>query len=126
MIARLLPVLFLAAAAAAIVFHVEGGDAYAVRNCLPMGAVVALAFITLWLGDGEWLGKGWRWPLGVLGFAIPAIGLSLYLHYSYAVNLNEMFSGTGNPVEVFRYLPAYTTVSGVLGFAIGWIVGSRI
>ena len=126
MFARMLPVLFLAAAAAAIVVHVEGEDAYAVRNCLPMAAVLLLSFITLWLGDGEWLGRGWRWPLGVLGFSIPAIGLSLYLHYSYAVNLNEMFSGTENPVEVFRYLPAYTTVSGGLGFAIGWIVGSRI
>ena len=118
--------LLLCAAAAAIVVYVEGEDAYAFRNCLPMAAVVVLALITLWLGDGEWLGNGWRWPLGVIGFAVPAVGLSLYLHYSYAVNLNEMFSGSANAVEVFRYLPAYTAVSGVIGFAIGWIVGSRI
>ena len=126
MIARILPVLLLCAAAAAIVVYVEGRDAYALRNCLPMAAVVVLAFITLWLGDGEWIGNGWRWPLGVIGFAIPAVGLSLYLHYSYAVNLNEMFSGSANATEVFRYLPVYTAVSGVLGFAIGWIIGSRI
>lgn len=126
MIARILPVIFLSAAAAAIVVYVEGEGAYALRNCLPMLAVVALAFVALWLGDGAWLGRGWQWPLGVLGFAIPAIGLSVYLHYSYAVNLNEMFSGSDSAIEVFRYLPAYTVVSGTIGFAIGWIIGSRV
>lgn len=126
MFARILPVLLLAAAAAAIIVYVEGADGYALRNCMPLVAVVVLSFVALWLGNGEWLGNGWRWPLGIVGFTIPAVGLSLYLHYSYAVNLNEMFSGSENAFELFRYLPAYTAVSGVLGFAIGWIIGSRI
>lgn len=126
MLVRMMPVLLIAAAVAAVIFHVQGKDAYPVRNCLPLLGVVLLAFLTLWLGDGEWSGKGWRWPLGTVGFTIPAVGLSLYLHYGYAVNLNEMFSGSANAIEVFRYLPAYTAVSGALGFAIGWIIGSRI
>jgi hypothetical protein len=120
------PVLLIAAAVAAVIFHVEGDNAYPVRNCLPLLVVILLSFLALWLGDGEWSGNGWRWPLGIVGFAIPAVGLSLYLHYGYAVNMNEMFSGSENAIEVFRYLPAYTSVSGALGFAIGLIVGARI
>ncbi len=67
-----------------------------------------------------------RWPLGVLGYAIPALGLSLYLHYAYSINLNDMFTDTEYPDRVFRYLPAYTTVAGGIGFAIGWIVGRNV
>ena len=62
-------------------------------------------------------------PLGTLGFAIPALGLSVYLHYAYAVNLNDMFTDAHYPDRVFRYLPLYTLVAGGIGFAIGWIVG---
>jgi hypothetical protein len=40
--------------------------------------------------------------------------------------MNEMFSGSENALGVFRYLPAYTSGSGALGIAIGWIVGARI
>ena len=123
---RLLPVILLAAAAIAYVFYVEGNEAYANRNVLPMAAVVLLALITLWRGSGQWTGSGWGWPLGTFGFAIPAMGLSLYLHYGYATDMNGMFSDAGYPKELFRFLPMYTAFAGAIGFAIGWIVGRNV
>ena len=65
-------------------------------------------------------------PLGTLGFAIPALGLSTYLHYAYSVNLDDMFSTAPFPDRVFRYLPVYTLVAGGIGFAIGWIAGRNV
>jgi hypothetical protein len=65
-------------------------------------------------------------PLGVLGYAIPALGLAAYLHYAYSVNLNDMFTDAVYPDRVFRYLPFYTVVAGGIGFAIGWIVGRNV
>jgi len=62
----------------------------------------------------------------VIGFAVPALGLSIYLHYAYTVNLNELFSGATNPEKLFRFLPVYTLVAGGIGFAIGWIVGKKV
>jgi len=82
--------------------------------------------IIVWRGGGSWTGRGWRWPLGLVGFAIPALGLSLYLHYAYSVNLNGMFDDAEQPTRVFRYLPAYTLVAGAIGFSIGWIVGRNV
>ncbi|MGH8223882.1 MAG: hypothetical protein ACREQZ_13010 [Woeseiaceae bacterium] len=123
---RLLPVLLVNAAAMACVYAVEGPGAYAPRNTLPMLAVVALSIAALWRGRGRWLGAGWGWPLGIIGFAIPALGLSMYLHYGYAVDRDGMFSESIYPQEVFRYLPAYTMVTGGIGFAIGWIAGRKI
>jgi hypothetical protein len=125
-VVRLLPVLLLAGAAAAVIISLEGPDSYAIRNLFPLACVILLALITLLRGDGHWLGSGWRWPLGVVGFAIPAVGLSLYLHYAYAVDLDGIFGDSPNPEGVFQYLPLYTAVSGSIGFAIGWIVGSRV
>ena len=123
---RILPVLFVVAAAVAYVFYVEGNSAYPFRNTLPMLAVTALALLTLSKGRGRWTGAGWCWPLGSLGFAIPALGLSLYLHYGYSVDLDGMYSESVYPTELFRYLPAYTCVAGCIGFAIGWIAGRNV
>lgn len=128
---RLLPVLLAMGAAAAYVGSVEGGHAYALRNILPLALVTVLSLIVLIMGNGKWHGAGWQWPLALVGFAIPAVGLSMYLHYAYSVNLDEMFSstdlsGTVNAIEVFRFLPLYTVISGGFGFAIGWIIGSRV
>jgi hypothetical protein len=120
---RLSPVVFLALAAVIYVFAVEGPDAYPWRNAAPMLFMVVLAVICLRRGRGHWTGAGWTWPLGLVGFAIPAVGLSLYLHYGYAHDLNGMYSDAVYPEELFRYLPAYTTVAGAIGFAIGWIAG---
>ncbi len=123
---RMLPVTFLIVAAMFYVFYVEGDAAYPIRNTIPMLAVFGLAIATLIRGSGSWTGAGWRWPLGTIGFAIPAIGLSMYLHYGYSVDLNGMVSESIYPREVFRFLPAYTCVAGTIGFAIGWIVGRNV
>ena len=123
---RLSPVLFVAVAAMIYVLKIEAGVAYPFRNLVPMLIVVALAAITLTKGGGLWTGTGWRWLLGTVGFAIPAIGLSIYIHYGYDVDLNGMVSESVYPTEVFRYLPIYTTISGGIGFAIGWIAGRNV
>jgi hypothetical protein len=123
---RLLPVVFSAAAAIAYVFHVEGGNAYAIRNTGPIIIVVVLALIALWRGSGRWTGSGWSWLLGTCGFAIPALGLSVCLHYGYASDMNGMVSDAIYPKELFRFLPLYTIVAGTIGFAIGWIVGKNV
>ena len=123
---RLSPVLFIAFAAMIYVLKIEAGVAYPFRNLLPMAIVITLAAITLGKGGGHWTGSGWSWLLGTIGFAIPAIGLSIYLHYGYDVDLNGMYSESVYPEEVFRYLPLYTTVAGGIGFAIGWIAGRNV
>ena len=123
---RLSPVLFITFAAIVYVLKIEAGVASPFRNLLPMLAVVGLAIATLVKGDGSWTGSGWRWLLGTIGFAIPAIGLSLYLHYGYDVDLNGMYSESVYPEQVFRYLPIYTGVAGAIGFAIGWIAGRNV
>ena len=123
---RLSPVLFITAAACAYITHVEGPDSFAVRNTVPMIVLILLSAITLYRGAGSWIGAGWRWPLGTLGFGIPALGLSLYLHYGYSIDLDGMFSQAKNPEALFRFLPIYTTVAGAIGFAIGWIVGRNV
>jgi len=92
--------------------YVEGGDAYVLRNTVPMLMIVVLATLTLYKGGGSWTGAGWRWPLGTVGFAIPALGLSLYLHYGYAVGLDGVFEDAVYPLELFRFLPAYTLFAG--------------
>lgn len=123
---RMLPVMLFTGAAILYIAYVEGPDAYAARNALPMLLVCVLSAMTIFKGGGRWTGNGWRWPLGTLGFAIPAIGLSLYLHYGYSIDLHGMYSESVYPQELFRFLPVYTAVAGTIGFAIGWIVGRNI
>jgi hypothetical protein len=123
---RLLPVLLISIAASAWFNDVQSGGPYVLRNLLPLAVLSLLAAIVLWRGKGKWTGSGWRLPLGTLGFAIPTLGLSLYLHYAYSVNLNDLFSDSARPDELFRYLPLYTLVAGSVGFAIGWIVGKNV
>lgn len=123
---RLSPALFVTAAAAIYVLKVEAGVAYPFRNLAPMLIVILLSVVTLARGGGRWTGSGWRWLLGTLGFAVPAIGLSMYLHYGYETDLHGMYSESVYPQEVFRYLPIYTTFAGAIGFAIGWIAGRNV
>ena len=125
-VARLLPVLLMTIAAGAWFAEVQQGGPYLVRNLVPLAVLLLLSGLTLQRGAGRWSGAGMRMPLGTLGFAIPALGLSAYLHYAYAVNLNGMFDDALYPGRVFRYLPLYTLVAGGIGFAIGWIVGRNI
>lgn len=123
---KVLPLLLLTIAAAAWFNEVQQGGPYVLRNLLPPALLLLLAVITVWRGGGKWTGSGWRWPLGLAGFAIPALGLSVYLHYAYSVNLNGMFDNAEQPARVFRFLPAYTLVAGGIGFSIGWIVGRNV
>ncbi len=123
---RLSPVIFLVLAAIAYVFHVEEADAYPWRNALPLLLVVVLAGAALHKGRGLWTGAGWRWPLAVAGFAIPVAGLTLYMHYGFATDLNGMYSNAIYPDELFRFLPMYTSVAGCTGLAIGWIIGRNV
>jgi hypothetical protein len=123
---RVLPVLLLTIAAAAWFNDVQEGGPYVLRNLLPPAMLLLLSILTVWRGDGRWTGTGWRWPLGLVGFAIPALGLSLYLHYAYSINLDGIFDDAEQPTRVFRYLPVYTLVAGGIGFVIGWIVGRNV
>ena len=123
---RLSPIIFLVLAAIAYVFHVEGGDAYAWRNTLPLLLIVGLAWAALRAGRGRWTGAGWKWPLAAAGFALPVAGLTLYLHYGFATDLDGMYSNAIYPEELFRFLPLYSPVAGVTGFAIGWIIGRNV
>ena len=127
LIVRLLPILMVAAAAAFWFADVQqggpSGGRWLARNLVPLLALVLLSWLTLYRGEGRWSGAGMRMPLGTLGFAVPTLGLTAYLHYAYSVNLNDMFSDALFPDRVFRYLPLYTLVAGGIGFAIGWIAG---
>ena len=124
MFVRLLPVILLVLAAAAWFNDVQEGGRYVLRNLVPPLTVVALAALTLARGGGCWTGAGWRMPLGTIGFAIPAFGLATYLHYAYSINLDGLFDGGSG--QLFRYLPYYTFFAGLIGFAIGWIVGRNV
>jgi hypothetical protein len=123
---RLLPLVLLTAAAGFWFNEVQAGGPYVLRNLAPPGLMLLLALVTLWRGRGHWTGSGWRLPLGTVGFAVPALGLSVYLHYAYSVNLNDMFGAMDNPGQLFRFLPVFTTFAGCVGFAIGWIVGRNV
>ncbi|NQV86260.1 MAG: hypothetical protein HQ492_04200 [Woeseiaceae bacterium] len=123
---RLLPVILVAIAAAFWFNDVQDGGPYVLRNFIPLALLVLLAAFALYRGGGHWGGSGKRLPLGVVGYAIPALGLAVYLHYAYSVNLNGMFTDAAQPDRLFRFLPAYTTVAGGIEFAIGWIVGRNV
>lgn len=123
---RLLPLLLVLVAAAFWFAEVEQGGPYVLRNLIPLVVLLLLSSLCLYRGSGLWTGAGLRMPLGTLGFAIPAFGLSAYLHFAYSVNLNDMFTDAEYPGRVFRYLPMYTLVAGGIGFAIGWIVGRNL
>ena len=123
---RLVPPIFITLAAAAWFNEVQGGGPYVMRNLLPPLIMLLLAYVCLRRGDGSWSAAGWQWPLAILGYSIPALGLSVYLHYAYRTNLDGLFTGAEHATQLFRFLPAYTIVAGGIGFAIGWIVGRRI
>jgi len=123
---RLLPVIFVSMAAAFWFNDVEEGGPYVLRNLIPLAILVVLSGLVLFRGGGHWTGSGKRLPLGVIGYAIPALGLAIYLHYAYSTNLNDLFTDAVHPDRIFQYLPIYTTVAGGIGFAIGWIVGRNV
>lgn len=116
----LLALLLVLIALAAWIADVQAEGPYWLRNALPPLLVLLLAWLGLRRGPRP------RVLLAAVGFAIPAVGLSAYIHYAYSVNLNELFAGSSQPEEVFRFLPIYTSGAGVIGAAIGWIVGRNL
>jgi len=123
---RLFPVVFISMAAAFWFNDVQQGGPYVLRNLVPLAILVLLSALVLIRGGGHWAGSSKRTTLGLIGYSIPALGLAIYLHYAYSVNLNEMFTDAAHPERIFQYLPIYTTVAGGVGFAIGWIVGRNV
>ena len=123
---RLLPIIFILMAAALWFNDVQQGGPYVLRNLIPLAILVLLAGLVLVRGGGHWTGSSTRITLGLIGYSIPALGLAIYLHYAYSINLNEMFTDAAHPDRIFQYLPIYTTVAGGVGFAIGWIVGRNV
>lgn len=121
---RLLPLAVAIAAVIAWFWRVEAGGPWALRNALPPAAVFALSVAVLVRGGGYWTGAGWRMPLALLGFAIPALGLAIYLHFTYAADTDGQFAD--GPGQLFRWLPVYTTGAGAIGAAIGWIAGRNV
>ena len=99
---RMLPVVLLLTAAGFWFHDVQDGGPHVARNLVPPAIVLLLAFVTLWRGGGHWTGSGWRWLLGTAGYAVPALGLSVYLHYAYAVNLDDMFGASTESGQLFR------------------------
>ena len=126
LLVRLAPVAAVLLATGLWFAHVQGGSGYLAINLAPLAVLFGLSAATLWRGGGRWMGSGYRMPLGTLGFAIPALGLAIYLHYAYAVNLNGMFDAAADPLRLFLYLPVYTLVAGAIGFVIGAIVGRNL
>ena len=123
---RMTPLVLGYAALAWWFVEAERDGTYALRNLLPPAIALVLAYITLRRGAGRFTGGGWKLPLGTIGYAIPAVGLSAYLHYAFAVNLNGMFGSPPAPGQLFRFLPIYTLGAGAIGFAIGWIAGRNL
>lgn len=122
---RLLPLVLLTVAATVYVVQVQGLAAYPWRNVIPMLFLVLVAAWVLHKGNGRWTGLGYTWPLAMVGYAVPVIGLTLYLHQGYVTDRDGMVSEAIYPEELFRFLPLYTVTAGVIGFAIGWIVGKN-
>jgi len=113
--------------AAAFWFNdVQQGGPYVLRNLIPLAILLLLSGLVLVRGGGHWTDSSTRITLGLIGYSIPALGLAIYLHYAYSINLNEMFTDAAHPDRIFQYLPIYTTVAGGVGFAIGWIVGRNV
>lgn len=126
MTTRFLSAVILIGAVYAFILSVQGSEAFAWRNGVPLAILLLLVFVTLKKGAGTWTESGWRWPLATLGFAIPSVGLSLYLHYGFLTDRNGMVSEALYPEMLFQFLPIYTLIAGSIGFAIGWIVGRNV
>lgn len=91
---------------------------YVARNVAPAGAAwLLLGYIVLRRPADA------RWWLGWLGFLVPALGLSGYLHLAFLYDWRGIASEAVTPALLFRFLPWYAGVAGSIGFGIGWIVG---
>jgi len=122
----LLPPVLLLAAAAVVILEAEDYGPHAPLNLLPPVLTLALLLYALSRAGWRWREAGWRWLLGIVGFAVPALGLSLYLHLGLMLDWGGMASRARTPELLFRFLPWYTAGAGAIGFAIGWIIGRNV
>lgn len=123
---RLLPLLLVVIVLVAWFADVQQNGPYVPRNAIPPFLGLLPLFIALRGSAGYFRGADPRYVLAALGFAVPSVGLAVYLHHAYAVNLDSLFADARRPVEVFRFLPIYTSGAGLLGAAIGWIAGRSL
>ncbi|MEM1261191.1 MAG: hypothetical protein AAGH76_02215 [Pseudomonadota bacterium] len=114
------------AAAALYIADVERGLGTALRNIAPLFVVLLGALVTLWRNGGSWWQPETRWLLMTIGFAVPSVGLSLYLHHRWALDIDAVRSSARNPRLLFVWLPVLTVVSGAIGAALGRIVGRQL
>lgn len=98
------------------------GD-YVARNAFPALVVLLGAGAILLRGGGRWSSRGLRWPLALVGFAVPAVGLTAYLHLAFMFDWRNIASAAETPWLLFRFLPYYSMFAGAIGAAIGWIIG---
>ncbi len=126
MLSRLSLVAALAVVCLAFIVYVESADGYIFRNAVPLLMLLLLSALALRKGGGTWTGAGWRWPLATLGFAVPTVGLSIYLHFGYLIDRDGIVSGSLRPEMLFAYLPIYTLFAGCIGLSIGWIIGRNV
>ena len=123
---RALPPALVLTAAALFIARVEGGGVYLARNLAPLLAAQLLWVLALVRNHGRWIADDRRWTLAAFGFAIPAVGLSVYLHAQWFYDIDGIATRARTPDLLFAYLPYYTVVAGGIGFAIGWIVGKNV
>ena len=91
------------------------------RNLVPVLASAALFAFTLLARPGDV-----RWWLAGAGFALPAVGLSVYLHLAFLLDWRELASTALTPSRLFAWLPVYAVGAGAIGFCIGWLIGRNV
>ena len=111
------------AAAGVFIADVESGLDTVPRNLVPLAITLLLGVNALVRNGAGWWSPEPRWSLVMLGFAIPAVGLSLYLHVLWQFDIDGLRSGATQTRLLFAYLPLYTCVAGCIGAALGWIIG---
>ena len=121
-----MPVALIVAAAGLFIARAEDYGPDVGRNLVPLGVLLGLWTLALVRNRGAWLGSNRRWSLAALGYAVPALGLSLYLHAQWYYDVDGLASSALSPGLLFTFLPYYTGIAGVIGFAIGWIVGKNV
>lgn len=123
---RLTPIIAIVVAAGVFIIRAEQGGPHVWRNLGPAVLCLALFWVALLKNRGSWFAVDRRWTPAAIGFAIPTLGLSLYLHASWHYDFDGIASGAATPDLMFRFLPYYTLSAGCIGFAIGWVIGRNI
>ncbi len=114
------------AAAALFVIAVQGPRPTVLWNLAPLILTLVLALLALGINAGRWWQPDSRWPLAAAGFAVPAVGLTLYLHALWHYDINATRSSALATNSLFVYLPIYALLAGAIGFALGFRIGREV